>query len=270
MYLPNVLEENEIHQYKESVWGVSLSNTLCTYIHIYIEIGDLRNSSLLFADDVVLLELSKHNLQLLLNQITAACEVAGTRISTSKCDTMSLSHKKAECLLQVGGEMLLRVKKLWYLAILFTSKGRIELEINRKSNAASAVMRTLEQSVMVKRGLSQKARLHFCRQSIFLPSPVVTNSGYWANKNDRTYKWLKWVSFRGSLDPPSEIGGEVLSFERDWVGWLWLRKMKRTKAEQNTKRWTLKKEECRVAFREELRRGSGWSGGASRWLDDCS
>ncbi|KAF7647797.1 hypothetical protein LDENG_00166310, partial [Lucifuga dentata] len=38
---------------------------------------------------------------------------------------------------------------------------------------------------------------------------------------------------------------------------LVVRKMKRTKAEQRTKWWKLKKEECCVVFREELRQALG-------------
>ena len=38
---------------------------------------------------------------------------------------------------------------------------------------------------------------------------------------------------------------------------LVVRKMKKTKAEQRTKWWKLKKEECRLALREELRQAMG-------------
>ena len=39
-----------------------------------------------------------------------------------------------------------------------------------------------------------------------------------------------------------------------------VRKMKRTNTEQRTKWWKLKKEECHVAFREELRQALGAQG----------
>ena len=38
---------------------------------------------------------------------------------------------------------------------------------------------------------------------------------------------------------------------------LGLRKIKRTKAEQRTKWWKMKKEECCIAFTEELRQALG-------------
>ena len=52
---------------------------------------------------------------------------------------------------------------------LFTSEGRMEREIDRRIGAASAVMRTLHGSVVVKRELSRKAKLSIY-QSIYVPA----------------------------------------------------------------------------------------------------
>ncbi|TWW77644.1 hypothetical protein D4764_12G0010340 [Takifugu flavidus] len=68
--------------------------------------GDLRIGSLLFADDVVLLASSARDLQLSLNRVAAACEVAGMKMSTSKSEAMVLNQKKVECLLRVKEETL--------------------------------------------------------------------------------------------------------------------------------------------------------------------
>ncbi|TWW62706.1 hypothetical protein D4764_04G0013530 [Takifugu flavidus] len=59
--------------------------------------------------------------------------------------------------------------KFKYLGVLFTSEGRMEQEIDRWIGAASAVMRTLHWSVVVKIELSQKAKLSIYR-SIFVPT----------------------------------------------------------------------------------------------------
>ena len=61
-----------------------------------------------------------------------------------------------------------------YLGVLFTSDGRIEQEINRRIGAASAVVQTLYQFAVVKRELSQKARLSVSRL-IFVP--ILMNCG---------------------------------------------------------------------------------------------
>ena len=131
--------------------------------------GGVGISSLLFADDVVLLAPSSGDLQLSLERFAAECEAAGMRISTSKSETMVLSRKRVGCLLRVGSEVLPQVEEFKYLGVLFTSDGRREREIDRQIGAASAVVQTLHRSVVVKRELSQKARLSVYR-SIFVPN----------------------------------------------------------------------------------------------------
>ena len=84
------------------------------------------------------------------------------RISTSKSEAMA-------CPLRVGGETLPQVEEFKYLGVLFTSEGRMEREIDRRIGAASAVMRSLYRSVVVKKELSQKARLCIYR-SIYVPT----------------------------------------------------------------------------------------------------
>ena len=73
------------------------------------------------------------------------------------------------CPLQVGGEFLPQVEEFKYLGVLFTSEGRMEREIDRWIGAASAVMRSLYRSVVVKRELSRKAKLSIY-QSVYVPT----------------------------------------------------------------------------------------------------
>ena len=134
-----------------------------------VRFGDLRIRSLLFADDVVLLASSGRDLQLSLDRFAAKCEAAGMKISTSKSETMVLSRKMVACPLRIGDEVLPQVEEFKYLGVLFTSEGRMEREIDRRIGAASAVMRTLHRSVVVKRELSRKAKLSIY-QSIFVPT----------------------------------------------------------------------------------------------------
>ena len=134
-----------------------------------VRFGDHRISSLLFADDVVLLASSNLDLQHALGRFAAECEAAGMRISTSKSEAMVLDRKKVVCPLRVGGEVLPQVEEFKYLGVLFTSGGKMEREIDRRIGAASAVMRSLYRSVVVKKELSRKARLSIY-QSIYVPT----------------------------------------------------------------------------------------------------
>ncbi|KAG1932899.1 hypothetical protein F2P79_020886 [Pimephales promelas] len=130
-----------------------------------VRFGDYTISSLLFADDVVVLAPSYQDLQHALERFAAA----GMRISTSKSEAMVLSRKRVACPLQVGGEILPQVEEFNYLGVLFTSEGRMEQEIDRRIGAASAVMRSMYRSVVVKKELSRKAKL-LIYWSIYVPT----------------------------------------------------------------------------------------------------
>ncbi|KAI3364645.1 hypothetical protein L3Q82_011429 [Scortum barcoo] len=131
-----------------------------------VRFGNHRISSLLFADDVVLLASSSQDLQHVLERFAAECEAAGMRISTSKSEAMVLDRKRVACPLQVSGEVLPQVEEFKYLGVLFTSEGKIEREIDRRIGAAShAVMRT----VVVKKELSREKGSRFTGQSTFHP-----------------------------------------------------------------------------------------------------
>ncbi|KAK3549572.1 hypothetical protein QTP86_004974 [Hemibagrus guttatus] len=133
-----------------------------------VRFGDHRISSLIFADDVVLLANSSLDLQHALGRF-AECEAAGMRVSTSKSEAMVLNRKKVACILQVGGEVLPQVEEFKYLGVLFTSEGRMDREIDRRIGAAAAVMRSMYRSVVVKKELSRKAKLSIY-QSIYVPT----------------------------------------------------------------------------------------------------
>ncbi|KAI3369153.1 hypothetical protein L3Q82_026113 [Scortum barcoo] len=74
-----------------------------------VRFGNHRISSLLFADDVVLLASSSQDLQHVLERFAAECEAAGMRISTSKSEAMVLDRKRVACPLRVDGEVLPQV-----------------------------------------------------------------------------------------------------------------------------------------------------------------
>ncbi|KAI3375916.1 hypothetical protein L3Q82_003772 [Scortum barcoo] len=91
---------------------------------------------------------------------------------------MVLDRKeKVACPLQVGGEVLPQVEEFKYLGVLFTSEGKIEREIDRRIGAASAVMRSVYRTVVVKKELSRKAKLSIYRSIYAPPSPMVMNFG---------------------------------------------------------------------------------------------
>ncbi len=93
-----------------------------------MQFGGLRIVSLLFVDDEVLMTSLVCDLQHLVDQFTAKCNMAAMIISTSKSEAMVLSRKLVNCPLQVGNKFLSQAKEFIYLGVLFTSEGTMERE----------------------------------------------------------------------------------------------------------------------------------------------
>ncbi|KAI3367785.1 hypothetical protein L3Q82_026220 [Scortum barcoo] len=198
-----------------------------------VRFGNHRISSLLFADDVVLMASSGQDLQHVLERFAAECEAAGMRISTSKSEAMVLDRKRVACPLQVGGEVLPQVEEFKYLGVLFTSEGKMEREIDRRIGAASAVMRSVYRTVVVKKELSRKAKLSIYR-SIYVPTLTYGHELWVMTERTRSriqaaeMSFLRRVAGRSLRDrvrssvTREELGVEplLLHIERSQLRWL--------------------------------------------------
>ena len=131
-------------------------------------IGNRKISRLLFADDLVLLSSTESGLQRALNRFADACNTAGMKISTAKTEVLPLSRNPNQCVVQVNGATQKLVEKFKYLGVAFTSDGRQDEELDTQIGKASAVMRALHYSVVMKRELSKKAKLSFFK-AVFVP-----------------------------------------------------------------------------------------------------
>ena len=68
----------------------------------------------------------------------------------------------------MNGATLKQVEKFKYLGVAFTSDGRQDKELDTRIDKASAVMRALNYSVVMKRELSKKAKLSIFK-AVFVP-----------------------------------------------------------------------------------------------------
>ena len=134
-------------------------------------IENSKISRLLFADDLVLLSSTESGLQRALNSFADACNTAGMKTSTAKTDVLHLSRNPGQCVLQVNGATLKQVEKFKYLWVAFTSDGRQDEELDTRIGKASAVIRALHCSVVMKRELSKKAKLSIFK-AVFVPIPT--------------------------------------------------------------------------------------------------
>ena len=124
---------------------------------------------MLFADDLVLLSSTEFGLQRALNSFADACSTAGMKIRTAKTEVLHLSRYPDQCILQVNRAALKQVEKFKHLGVAFTSDGRqLDEELDTRIGKASAVMRALHYSVVMKRELSKKAKLSIFK-AVFVP-----------------------------------------------------------------------------------------------------
>jgi len=98
----------------------------------------------------------------------ATCDNAEMKISTSKIEILHLSRNPDQCSLQVRGASLKQVEKFKHLGVVFTSDGRQVEEKDIRTGKASAVMRALQYSVVMKQELSKKAKLSVFK-TVFIP-----------------------------------------------------------------------------------------------------
>ena len=90
------------------------------------------------------------------------------KINTAKTEVLHLSRNPDQCVLQVNGATLKQVEKFKYLGVAFTSDGRQDEELDTRIGKASAIMRALHYSVIMKRELSKNAKLSIF-ETVFVP-----------------------------------------------------------------------------------------------------
>ena len=123
---------------------------------------------MLFADDLALLSPSQVDLQHALDRFATACDAVGMKISTKKTEVLCLSRNPGQYSLHVNGTTLNQVEWFKYLGVAFKCDGKQDKEIDARIGKASAVMRELQRSVVLKRELSKAAKLAVFK-SIFVP-----------------------------------------------------------------------------------------------------
>ena len=132
-------------------------------------IENCKINRLLFADDLVLLSSTESGLQRALNSFADTCDITGMKISTAKTEILHLSRNPGQCVLQVNGATLKQVEKFKYLGVVFTSDGRQDEELDTRIGKASAVMRALHYSVVMKTRIVLKAKLSTF-EAVFVPT----------------------------------------------------------------------------------------------------
>ena len=104
----------------------------CSQADECASIGNCKNSSLLFADTLVLLSHTKSGLQRALNSFADARDTAGMKISMAKTEIFHLTWNPDQCVLQVNGATLKQIGKFKYFGVTFMSDGREDEELDTR------------------------------------------------------------------------------------------------------------------------------------------
>jgi hypothetical protein len=113
------------------------------------ELGELRVTVLLFADDMVLLAESEEELEKMVGKVKEYCEEWRLQVNVSKTKVMVVS-KDGEKVASVRyrDEELECVKQYVYLGTLFSSNGKWEAEIERRRQIGRAALCSLNKQVV--------------------------------------------------------------------------------------------------------------------------
>ena len=110
---------------------------------------------------------SQQGLQHAFDRFSAACNQAGTKISSKRIEALCLLRRRRQCILQVSGNILQQVETFKYLEVVFTSDGSRNKELDTLIRTANEVLRELYCSMVTKRELSKTAKL-LVFKSVFL------------------------------------------------------------------------------------------------------
>ena len=90
------------------------------------------------------------------------------KICTAKTEIMCLSRHPVQCSFQKNGVTSKQAEKFKHLGVTFSRDGRQDNKLHTRIRKASAVMRQLYRSVVLKRELYTKAK-HSVFRSVFVP-----------------------------------------------------------------------------------------------------
>jgi len=139
-----------------------------------------RKNRLLFADELVLhawIFSTGSSVHIWSFFSSAACDQAGTKISTKKIEVLCLSGRPRQCILHVSGNTLQQVETFKFLGVVFTSDGSRNKGIDSRIGEANAILGELYCSVVSKQELTKTAKFSVFK-SLFTPILTCGHESY--------------------------------------------------------------------------------------------
>ena len=146
-----------------------------------LKFGDTNVSSLLYADDVVLLNSCPKSLQEALNKVDISCRQAGMKISLSKTKVMKIGREPENLDFKLNDVKIEQVSQFTYLGTIFSENGRLDTEIDSRISKAGSVGSQLNRFIWNKKEVSQKTKLAVYN-SVFNPILTYGSESWVRNK----------------------------------------------------------------------------------------
>ena len=146
-----------------------------------LKFGDTNVSSLLYADDIVLLNSCPKSLQEALNKVDISCRQAGMKISLSKTKVMKIGREPENLDFKLNDVKIEQVSQFTYLGTIFSENGRLDTEIDSRISKAGSVGSQLNRFIWNKKEVSQKTKLAVYN-SVFNPILTYGSESWVRNK----------------------------------------------------------------------------------------
>lgn len=128
--------------------------------HGGVKIGNEVVKILLYADDLVLLSESEHELQKMVQSLDEHCSQASLEISTEKSEVIVFDRKgRVSCNIKVRNVQLKQVDSFKYLGTVFSEDTYAERNITNRIESALSAFHALNDAVFKKRCVTSGAKL---------------------------------------------------------------------------------------------------------------
>jgi reverse transcriptase-like protein len=148
-----------------------------------LSLGGTQFSKLAFADDLVLIEESKEELQKALDSFNKECSRLGMRVSVAKTKIMVCSRKPEAVSFKIGGSPLEQVDEFVYLGSVFRSNCTVDNDIRQRKTKAKQVLAALYQTIVRKREVPRSAKRAIYK-SVYRPVLMYGHES-WPLNNER-------------------------------------------------------------------------------------
>ena len=121
------------------------------------------------------------------------------KINTAETEVLHLPRNSGQCAIEVNVATLMQVEKFKYLGVAVTSDGRQDEELDNRIRKASAVMKALHCSVVMKRELSKKVKLSIFK-AVFVPIFTYGYESWIMTKRVRSQVQASQMSFLQKIE----------------------------------------------------------------------